>query len=158
MTFYRLGVALVLAVLVVVGGHARASAQTPGRQQATDLANQLMSPFCPGKLLADCTSPNAGELRDVLAKRFAAGESMDAVKADLVRQYGREILASPPAEGIGLLAWLIPGVLGLLTAAGVALKVAHAARNAAPAPVPAAAGAVDRDTLARVDDELRDLD
>jgi cytochrome c-type biogenesis protein CcmH len=132
--------------------------QTPARQAASDLSRELMSPFCPGKLLADCTSPNAGELREAIADRLTAGETVAAVKSDLVRQYGKEILGAPPAEGVGWLAWLVPGLLGLASALGVGWKIAQAVRGAGTPPAVAVAGGADAGTLAQLDDELRDLD
>lgn len=152
-----------LAVLVALGvlfaGAPASWAQAPSpKQQASDLSHQLMSPFCPGKLLSDCTSPNAGVLREELAKRIAGGETADAVKADLVRQYGAEILGAPEAEGIGLLAWVLPALLGVASAAAIGWKIAHAARETRDRQVPVAAAGADAATLAQLDDELRDLD
>jgi len=144
--------------LVAAGAAALDARQTPARQAAADLSRQLMSPFCPGKLLADCTSPNAGELREAIAGRLTAGETVAAVKADLVQRYGKEILGAPPAEGVGWLAWLVPALLGLASAAAVGWKVAQAIRSPSTLPAVAAAGASDAGTLAQLDDELRDLD
>ena len=150
-----------LAVLVTALAFvAPLAAQTP-KEQAWDLAHELMSPFCPGKLLSECTSSLAGELREDVAKRIAAGETRDAVKADLIRQYGKEILGAPEAEGVGLLAWVLPALLGVLTFGGIGWKIARAARAgqeaALASPLVASAGA-DASTLSRLDDELRDLD
>lgn len=138
------------------------AAQTPN-QQATDLAHELMSPFCPGKLLAECTSSYAGELRQTVEQRIAAGETKEAVKADLLRQYGKEILGAPEAEGVGLLAWALPALVGVLSAAGIAWKVRQAARAgqaaAMTAPLAVAGGGMTESAaLSRLDDELRDLD
>jgi len=151
---------LLMLTLVTAGAAALDARQTPARQAAADLSRQLMSPFCPGKLLADCTSPNAGELREAIAGRLTAGETVAAVKADLVQQYGKEILGAPPAEGVGWLAWLVPGLLGLASAAAIGWKVAQAVRapSGSALPAVAAAGAVDAGTLAQLDDDLRDLD
>ncbi len=150
---------VLLALTLVAAGAAAADArQTAARQAASDLSRELMSPFCPGKLLADCTSPNAGELREAIADRLTAGETVAAVKSDLVRQYGKEILGAPPAEGVGWLAWLVPGLLGLVSAVGIGWKVAQALRGPGATPAVAAAGGVDAGALAQLDDELRDLD
>lgn len=153
---------IIRLVLVVVGLTAALplaeARQTPARQAASDLSRELMSPFCPGKLLADCTSPNAGELREAIATRLTAGETAAAVKSDLVRQYGKEILGAPPAEGVGWLAWLVPALLGLASALGVGWKVAQAVRGSTAAPAVAVAGGADAGAFARLDDELRDLD
>lgn len=149
--------ALLVFVLTLTLAPAASAQEPSAKQQAADLAGQLMSPFCPGKLLADCTSPNAGELRTAMAARIAAGETADAVKADLVRQYGREILGAPAAEGVGWLAWLVPAILGLASLAAIALKVAAATRTSRHAHL-SAAGVVDAQVLSQLEDELRDLD
>lgn len=151
---------LLAALVAALTLAAPLAAQTP-REQAWDLAHELMSPFCPGKLLAECTSSLAGELREDVAKRIAAGETREAVKADLIRQYGKEILGAPEAEGVGLLAWVLPALLGVLTFGGIGWKIARAARAgqeaALAAPLAATVGA-DARTLSQLDDELRDLD
>ncbi len=60
----------VFAWLLSVTFVAVAGAQAPSpKQQAADMAGQLMSPFCPGRLLSDCTSPDAGALRQDIAAR-----------------------------------------------------------------------------------------
>lgn len=150
---------LVLTAALSCGVAALAEArQTPAHQQAAELAHQLMSPFCPGKLLADCTSPNAGELRQAIEGRLTAGESVDAIKAGLVQQYGPEILGAPPARGVGLLAWLVPALLGLASAAGIGWKVSQAVRAPAAAPLTMVAAGANATALAQLEDELRDLD
>ncbi len=149
---------VVIALLLTVTVGAFASAQEPSpKQQAADMAGQLMSPFCPGRLLADCTSPDAGALRKDIATRIAAGETAAAVKAGLVKQYGAEVLGAPEARGVGWLAWLVPGILGVASFIAIGVKVVRATRNA-PAPALAAAGVTDAQALSQLDDELRDLD
>jgi cytochrome c-type biogenesis protein CcmH/NrfF len=147
-----------VTLFVLTALAAPATAQDPSpKQQAADMAGQLMSPFCPGRLLADCTSPDAGELRTAIAGRIAGGESAAAVKADLVRLYGAEILGAPAPHGVGLLAWLVPGVLGLASLVGVALKVARATGPGDRLAL-AAAGGGDARRLSQVDEELSELD
>lgn len=147
----------ILALLLAVSLTGPAAAQTSTRQLAADLSAELMSPFCPGRRLVDCTSSQAYDLRDEIAGRLAAGESVDQVRADLVRQYGHEILGAPPAEGVGLLAWWLPALLASVTLGVVALTITRATQ-AAGMPAPAVAPGGDASRLARLDDELRDLD
>jgi len=145
-----------MALLLTVTFGTFAAAQEPSpKQQAADMAGQLMSPFCPGRLLADCTSPDAAVLRNDIGARIAAGETAAAVKADLVRQYGAEILGAPEATGVGWLAWLVPGILGLASFIAIGVKVVRATRAA---PALAVAGVTDAQALSQLDDELRDLD
>lgn len=149
-----------VASLLVALWLGQAQAQVAPRQQANDLAHVLMSPFCPGKLLADCTSSQAYELRDTITRRLEGGEGVDTVKADLVRQYGRAILGAPSAEGLGLLVWWLPVAVAIATALGIGVKVARATRAGADASShpPALVAAGDAAAVARLDDELRGLD
>ena len=55
-------------------------------------------------------------------------------------------------------AWIVPGLLGLVSAVGIGWKVAQAVRGPGVTPAVAVAGAADASALAQVDDELRDLD
>jgi cytochrome c-type biogenesis protein CcmH len=87
-----------------------------------DLAHELMSPFCPGRTLATCPSPQAAELVQWIVTQEAAGASRDEVVAVLVERYGEEILGAPPAEGITLWAYVFP-VLGFLVGGVLAFVV-----------------------------------
>ncbi len=95
--------------------------------QAGALAHQLMSPYCPGLLLADCRSGGARELRAEILHRLQAGEKSDVIETDLVARFGAAIRTVPEFNGIGLIVWLGPFVFGL---AGVGI-VAHVVRRAA---------------------------
>ncbi len=152
--------AAALALLLVAFAAPPLVAQVSPRQQAADLAHALMSPFCPGKLLSDCTSSQAYELRDTITARLERGERAAAVRADLVRQYGSAILGAPEPTGVGLLAWVMPALIGFATAVGIGMKVARATRETLATPVEpvAIAAGADRGALSRLDDELRALD
>lgn len=113
---------------------------------AYDLAGDLMSPFCPGRTVASCPSPQATELIQWIAMQEAAGATREEVVAMLVAKHGEEILGAPPAKGITLWAYVFP-VLGFVAFGGIAVLVLRrivspAARGGArPAGVAAASGA-----------------
>ncbi len=77
---------------------------------AYSLAYDLMSPFCPGRTLAACPSPQAGELRQWILLQAVAGRSRDDIEQSLYDRYGDEILSAPRAEGWGLSAYVVPGL------------------------------------------------
>jgi len=68
----------------------------------------MMSPFCPGRTLADCPSPQADSLRMWILVQESAGRSRQDVEAELLERYGDVILAAPRAEGFGIAAYAIP--------------------------------------------------
>lgn len=111
---------------------------------AYDLAGELMSPFCPGRTLASCPSPQAAELIQWIATQEAAGVTREEVIAILVERHGEEILGAPPARGITLWAYVFP-VLGFVAFGGVAVLVLRrivAPRANAPVATPAQAASM----------------
>jgi cytochrome c-type biogenesis protein CcmH/NrfF len=122
---------------------------------ASRLFNSTMSPFCPGLLLSNCPSPQAGMLRDTIRTWLAAGVPADSIRAVLVAAYGDEVRAAPRASGFGLLAWLMPGVVLLSGAVGVGWWLRRVTRRAAPPePPPPALAPADQ---ARLERELTHL-
>ncbi len=120
------------------------------------LSNEVMSPYCPGRALSDCPSPQAAELRQWIVEQENAGVSRSEVEQQLFQEFGDQLLQAPRAEGIGLLAYLIPA---LAFAAGGALVVFFLRRQRSSsaggeaAPAPTAPGDPDLERL--VEEELR---
>lgn len=83
-----------------------------------DLASELMSPFCPGRTVASCPSPQAAELIQWIQVQEAAGASKEEVVDMLIERFGEEIQGAPPAEGITLWAYVFP-VAGFLGGGGL---------------------------------------
>ena len=102
--------ALLIALLCSAG---TASAQQDQSSWGYKLPHELMSPFCPGRTLAACTSPQAAELRQEILLLEAAGASEEEVRANLLERYGDSIRAAPKAEGWGLSAYVLPAVFFL---------------------------------------------
>lgn len=76
--------------------------------QWQDVANELMSPACPGRTLINCTSGQSEQLRELIRQKVAQGESKSAIMDYFVDMHGEEILAAPPKKGFALAAWLLP--------------------------------------------------
>ena len=120
------------------------------------LSKEVMSPYCPGRALSDCPSPQAGELREWILEQENAGLSRSEVEQELFRVFGDQLLQAPRAEGMGLVAYLIPA---FAFAAGGALVVFFLRRQRSsigggePAPAPTASPDPDLEQL--VEEELR---
>jgi cytochrome c-type biogenesis protein CcmH len=113
--------ALCLALAAGLSGGAAAQEAAPQARAAEEgfghaLAREIMSPFCPGRVLADCPSPQAQTLRAWILVQAAAGRSQEEVLAELLARYGEQILAAPRARGFGLTAYAIP--IGVFLAGG----------------------------------------
>lgn len=105
-------------VLIATAGVAVAAPE----DLANDISREVMSPYCPGVTLHDCPSGAAIELRERIVGWARAGWSKDRIMDELVAEYGETIRAVPPAEGSGLLAWILPAA-GLATAIGIGVFV-----------------------------------
>jgi cytochrome c-type biogenesis protein CcmH/NrfF len=133
--------AALAALGLALGAALAASADDGGYGYA--LANEIMSPFCPGLTLSACPSSQAQTLRAWILVQAAAERPRDEVLEELIARYGDQILAAPRPEGIGLTAYAIP--LGLFVAGGAVVwlflrrqtRQARAAHRGRPEPLPA---------------------
>lgn len=93
-------------------------AQSNVDDTALEIFSNVMSPFCQGRLLRDCPSPQAGELKDKMRAELASGKSKEQVLNEFFTNFGEAYRASPKNTGFGRAAWITPfifvGVGGLL--------------------------------------------
>ena len=151
---------LLVALLGAVPLGAQSTPQLPAAavSEANALFHRVMSPYCPGLLLSDCPSPNAGALRLEIKERIAKGERAADIERELYRTFGNDLRTMPEASGFGMSAWLIPPV----TLAAVTLLLlwavvrAHRHRRRPQMPAAAAAG-ISPDLLDRIEDELSEI-
>jgi cytochrome c-type biogenesis protein CcmH/NrfF len=118
-----LGLAGMFAALLLGASTATAEGEATAAPEgwAYKLPNDLMSPFCPGRTLSACTSPQADELRMWLIVQEASGRSREDVEAELFERYGDVLRSAPLAEGFGLTAYVFPVIAFL--AGGVVVVV-----------------------------------
>jgi cytochrome c-type biogenesis protein CcmH len=94
-----------------------ANRQLPNAQQeakAQALMEELRCLVCQGQSIADSDAELAGDMRDLVRRRIAAGEKPAAVRTWLVQRYGSWISFKPTAEPAAWPLWLAP--LALLLA------------------------------------------
>ncbi len=141
-------VALVFAAALLAVPVARASEQHPTQ---AELEGEVMCPVC-GTTLDQSNSPAAEQIKRVIARGIASGETKSEIKDRLVADYGEAILAAPPRRGFGLLAWWLP--IGGIVAAAVLVGVGAWRWSRAREPASAAVE-LDPALEQRLDDELR---
>lgn len=141
-----------LALLLVTAGFAHSAELDQAKEdQARQIFDSVMSPFCPGRLLRDCPSSAAGELKDEIRKKVSDGQSNQEVMADLVSRYGSQVEAAPAMQGFGAFAWLAPFVFLVLGLAMI--KVWLKRRISAPTPALPEIK-IDPEMQARIDAEI----
>lgn len=118
-----LGFALVLAAPVLADSDMPpaywADRQLPDRKQeaeAQGLMQEIRCLVCQGESIADSDAELAGDMRDLVRRRIAAGEKPASIRAWLIQRYGNWISFRPPTQPIGWPLWLAP--LALLVAGG----------------------------------------
>ena len=95
-----------------------------------------MSPFCPGRSLADCPSPDAASMRMWILVQAAAGRSRADVEEELYARYGEMIRSAPKAEGFGASAYWMPAAFFAGGGVLVAWFLRRATRRGAAAEPP----------------------
>jgi len=84
--------------------------------QAQALMEQLRCLVCQGQSIADSDAELAGDMRDLVRRRIAAGEKPGAIRAWLIQRYGTWISYKPTAEPAAWPLWLAPLALLLVGA------------------------------------------
>jgi cytochrome c-type biogenesis protein CcmH len=79
--------------------------------QAQALMSELRCLVCQGQSIADSDAELAGDMRDLVRRRIAAGEKPADIRAWLVQRYGSWISYKPTDEPAAWPLWLAPIVL-----------------------------------------------
>src|SRR5688572_3385612 len=75
---------------------------------AVEAIRRLKSPYCPGFMLEVCPSGLAVALRDSIEVMASEGLSADSIVNWMLANHGDTLLALPPIQGKGLVAWVVP--------------------------------------------------
>lgn len=141
------GLALALLLAAYAPQQAGSTPLDPAREaRVQELGKQLRCPMCQGLSIADSGSSAARAQMDKVRELVAAGQSDPQIRAYFVARYGEWALLEPPAEGMNLLVWILPGILllfGLLAIARVVARRGPGAPLAAEAPEPERAPSAD---------------
>ena len=103
-----------------------ADRQLPDPRQearAQALMEELRCLVCQGQSIADSDAELAGDMRDMVRRRIAAGERPAAIRAWLIDRYGSWISYRPTAEPAALPLWLAPIALLVIGCAVVARRI-----------------------------------
>jgi cytochrome c-type biogenesis protein CcmH len=84
--------------------------------KAQELMAELRCLVCQGQSIADSDAELAGDMRDLVRRRIAAGEKPSAIRAWLVQRYGTWISYKPTDEPAAWPLWLAPIALLLVGA------------------------------------------
>ena len=75
--------------------------------QAQALMEEIRCLVCQGQSIADSDAELAGDMRDLIRRRIAAGEKPDEVRSWLIERYGSWVSYRPTTEPAALPLWLV---------------------------------------------------
>jgi cytochrome c-type biogenesis protein CcmH len=140
-----------LVALIVVGVRGEAPPTTLAAK-AHQIAATLRCPICEDLSVADSPAPLAGQMRQQINQQLAAGKTAEQIRQNFVASYGDSVLLSPPHQGIGQIAYLLPI---LVLAAGLTAAVLLLRNWRKPAPAAARGSPAARRTDLTVADRNR---
>ena len=149
MSRWILGVALACCLGSLACARAEEDPEVTRARQANELSRDLMSPFCPGRTLADCGSPDAAAVRVEIREALRAGDAPEKVRARIEARFGDHVVGVP-RQALG---WLLP-ILVLIAGAGGLIWVLRRALRAPAPPTRPLSPELD----ARLERELDELD
>jgi cytochrome c-type biogenesis protein CcmH len=88
--------------------------------EAQALMAELRCLVCQGQSIADSNAELAGDMRDLVRRRIAAGQRPSEIRAWLVQRYGSWISYKPTAEPAAWPLWLAP--VALLLVGGILIR------------------------------------
>jgi cytochrome c-type biogenesis protein CcmH/NrfF len=141
--------ALVLAALLLALPAPAALAATP-KADLNDVEDEVMCVDC-GIPLNTAEGAQPDSERQLIRDLIAQGKTKEQIKQALVAEYGEDVLALPETSGVGITAYAIPVVLGLLVIAALALLVPRWRRRPAAGMATADSGALATSTGSHAD-------
>lgn len=151
-----------LCVVALLTTQALGSSQTTQvddsvNRAARHIFETVLSPYCPGRTISNCPSPQADELRGTIISRLKAGKSPEAVKEELYAVFGDELRTIPRARGVGLLAWMVPAI-GFIAGAGAIVAWIRRTRSDSSNSAASRGRELDEESDRRLKSELAELD
>lgn len=128
-------------------------------QRFNDISDRLVCQCGCNEVLRVCSHTNcesAIPMRHSIEKQLKAGKTDDEIVQSFVDKYGLKVLSAPPAKGIDLAAWVMPGfalLIGLLIIVSLARQWVSRRRLATADQGPPD---IDPEIQARIEAELKE--
>ncbi len=146
---------MTLAALIFSAAGLPGAGESEIAAKAREIEDQLIAPCCWSQTVAQHYSEVSEQIRQEVRAMLEAGKSRDEILDYYVAQYGERILAAPRARGFNTLAYILPWTA--LTA-GTWLLIVRLRKLRLPAPAEAPPPRPDPEYLARVEQEIKELE
>lgn len=105
------------------------AADAPHDPRARDLFQKIRCPVCEAQTIDSSDTDVARDLRALVEKRLAEGQSEEQIMNDLRAAYGDAIVMTPPVKPSTLPLWLAPFALLAIGAAAALALLRKAGRS-----------------------------
>ena len=147
---------LLLVLLFVASGAAaqEATPRIPTDDEVNAIAKQMYCPVCENTPLDVCPTQACAEWRELIRDKLSEGWTEDQIKTYFVEQFGARVLATPPAQGLNWLVYVIPP-LAFLAGVFILYRAFMAWRTSGPENAPAVIEKNEDEYVSRIEEELR---
>lgn len=104
-------IAVAAFAVVVVGLAGSSSTEPTPTERVEALAASIKCPFCNGESLAESPSAVAGDYRELIAQRVAAGATDDEIRDEFAANFGASFILDTPTDGWAIALWVVPIVV-----------------------------------------------
>lgn len=137
-------IGVVVVVALAVGSFGQSEPPTAA-DRVLALTQSIRCPQCAGQSVAESDVAVSREIRRDIASRVEQGQTDEQIRDYYAASFGPDALLTPPSDGVGGLVWVLPVVVVLAAAVGLALAFRRWSASAAPHATDA-----DRDLVARL--------
>lgn len=113
------GIVVAVLALLLVAGLDTGGAETDA-ERVQRLSDSFACPECQGQSVSESNAAVAATIRQFISDEVTAGSTDREIRDQLIGAYEARVLLNPPAEGVTTLLWVLPVMLVVLGAMGVA--------------------------------------
>lgn len=96
-------------------------------KRVRDVSDGLRCPTCQGISVNDSEATFSKQIRAKVRRMLQEGQNEQQIQAYFVSRYGEWILRAPKKEGLGLVLWLLPGLLILAAGTWIIFNIRRSA-------------------------------
>jgi cytochrome c-type biogenesis protein CcmH len=105
---FRLSITILLGLVFLVTGSALAQDNLPSDDEVNAIAKGIYCPVCENTPLDVCPTQVCAQWRELIREQLSMGWSETKIRQYFVDQYGDRVLATPPAQGLNWLVYILP--------------------------------------------------
>jgi cytochrome c-type biogenesis protein CcmH len=121
-------VGLFALAFMVVGLNSGAESARTAEDRVETLSASIRCPFCNGESLAESPSGVAGDYRELIALRVAAGATDEEIIDEFADNFGDSFILDTSTSPWSVALWVIP-VVALLAGAGVVVYLSRRSKD-----------------------------